>query len=121
MTVSGRCHPQAPHEIPERTAAPTELVREYFPPCEWEPAGPSILVDDEGVWQRLFSPKNGAFYESLFRGDISACYNDHSYGVIELANAFIKATDFDAERVKRLLYQTGLVRPKGEERRGERT
>jgi hypothetical protein len=40
--------------------------------------------------------------------------------VILLANQLARLTDLDAARVKRLLYQTGLVRPKWEERRGQR-
>ena len=54
-------------------------------------------------------------------GDISECHDDHSKTVIMLANQLIIMTGLDAVRVKRMLYQTGLVNEKWEEKRGNST
>lgn len=94
-------------------------MRQYFPDCAGEGPSAASKLDDDAVWQRLFSSPHGAFYLSLYQGDLSSCCNDHSRAVILLANQLARITDLDAARMKRLLYQTGLVRPKWEERRGE--
>ena len=124
ITVTDRSNPHAPREIPERTAELAQLVRVYFPESTRvfvaPPTAPSA-ADDEALWQRLFTSHHGAFFTSLFAGDTSVCYNDHSRAVIMLANQLALLTDGDAARVKRLLYQTGLVTEKWEERRGTMT
>jgi putative DNA primase/helicase len=121
MTVTGKHNPLAPTVIPERTSELEELVRLHFPIEERDASNLPVELEDEDVWQRLFRSPNGAFFERLFRGDTSVCYNDHSRAVIMLANHLALVTDLDAVQVKRLLYQTGLVRPKWEERRGKST
>jgi primase-polymerase (primpol)-like protein len=119
ITITGRSHPHAPQEIPDRTGEIQELVYRYFPRVERAFVRPTVsLADDKEIWQQLFHARNGAFFESLFHGDVSVCYGDPSRAVILLANQLALFTDLDATRVKRLLYQTGLVRPKWEERRG---
>lgn len=120
MTMTGRHHPQAPPEIPERTDAIVELVHRYFPGEEQSTAMQTVRSDDE-LWQTLFASAHGLFFQSLFRGDITVAHNDPSRAVILLANQLARMTDLDAVRVKRLLYQTNLVRPKWEERRGSST
>jgi putative DNA primase/helicase len=120
MTFTGLSHGHGRLDIPERTAAVAELVSVYFPEVARGLGTPSELQDDDvALWQRLFASKHGAFFESLYRGDISVCYNDHSRAVIMLANQLARLTDLDAARMKRLLYQTGLVRQKWEEKRGK--
>jgi primase-polymerase (primpol)-like protein len=121
MSITGRHNPQVPPVIPERTAELEELVRLHFPIEERDALKLPVELEDEDVWQMLFRSQNGAFFESLYRGDISVCYNDHSRAVIMLANHLAQITDLDAARIKRLLYQTGLVRPKWKERRGDST
>jgi putative DNA primase/helicase len=123
MSVTGRSHPQAPVEIPERTAELEELVRHYFPQSEVQPvfAAPAMPLADEEIWARLFHAKNGVFFERLFQGDTSVCYHDHSRAVILLANQLAAMIDLDAARIKQLLYQTGLVNAKWETRRGQST
>jgi putative DNA primase/helicase len=121
ITITGRSNPQVPPVIPERTAELKELVRLNFATEVRDSSSLYVELDDEDVWQRLFRSPNGTFFESLYRGDLSVCYNDHSRAVILLANHLARVTDLDAARIKRLLYQTGLVRPKWEERRGKST
>ena len=120
-TVTGWRNPHAPQEIPERTAELAELVRVYFREEEHRFVASPRTLDDEEIWQRLFTAQNGAFFESLFRGDTSVCYGDHSRGVIMLANMLAVMTNGDAVAIKRLLYQTGLANEKWEARRGQRT
>ena len=118
ITVTGRSNPGAPLVIPERTAAVAQLVRRYFPEEQRAFAPPAQLPADDEIWQRLFHSQNGDFFRALYAGDISVCYDDHSRAVILLANQLALLTDGDASRIKRLLYQTGLVRAKWEEKRG---
>lgn len=124
MTISGRSNPQVTQDIPERTAELQELVRRNFPHPEARTmATPRDLgpLDNGEIWERLFNDRNGAFYKSLFQGDTSVCYNDHSRAVILLANQLAVLTNMNAERVKHLLHQTALVREKWEEKRGDIT
>ncbi|MCC6457906.1 MAG: hypothetical protein IT328_23330 [Caldilineaceae bacterium] len=121
MSVTGRHNPHLQPVIPERTAELAELIRLHFPSEERESQNLPVGLEDEDIWQRLFRSQNGALFESLYRGDTSVCYNDHSRAVIMLANHLAQVTDLDAARIKRLLYQTGLVRAKWEERRGQTT
>ena len=121
ITMTGRHNPRTISEIPERTAELEELVRLHFQVEVGDGPGPWSELEDVELWQRLFRSPNGDFFESLYRGDTSVCYNDHSRAVILLANHLARVTDLDAARIKRLLYQTNLVRPKWEEKRGQRT
>lgn len=119
--MTGRHNPRRMSEIPERTAELQELVRLHFPQEQKSGSNLPAELGDEDVWQQLFRSQNGAFFESLYRGDMSVAYNDHSRATILLANHLARVTDLDAARIKRLLYQTKLVRSKWEERRGNST
>lgn len=121
MSVTGRRNPHVSPVIPERTAELQELLRLHFPQEEKTGSNLPAALGDTEIWQRLFRSQNGAFFESLYRGDISVAYDDHSRAVILLANHLALVTDLDASQMKRLLYQTGLVRPKWDERRGNST
>ena len=80
-----------------------------------------IPLSDMEVWQQLFESERGEFFASLCYGDLSACGNDHSLAVILLANQLAWMTDYDPNRMKGLLHDTKLVRPKWKERRGDIT
>lgn len=121
MTVTGRSNPNAPPTIPERTTEVEELFASYFADHRQEFAVLPVTVEDDEIWERLFRSSNGTFFRSLFQGDTSVCYGDHSRAVILLANQLARMTDLDAGRVKNLLYQTGLIRDKWEEKRGNIT
>lgn len=77
--------------------------------------------DDSQIWQALFRGKNGHTFKSLFDGDTSVTYNDDSRAVIFLGNALAIITNYDHNRIKRMLYQTGLDKTKWEETRGKQT
>jgi len=121
MTITGRSNPQAPLEIPERTAQIQDLLTLYFSVEQQGFENQAFSLGDDEIWKRLFSSKNGAFFQALFVGDTSVCYDDHSRAVILLANQLAFMTKGDAARIKDLMYQTGLVREKWEERRGSTT
>ena len=101
---------EARQGAPERPGSPQERSRVYLP-----------IEDDTELWTRLFNGKNGHIFRSLYAGDTSVCFNDESRAVIFLANQLAVMTDFDESRIKRLLYQTGLVSDKWESRRGGQT
>lgn len=122
MTVTGRSNPNQPLIVPERTRELDEFIQWYFP----EPTGTLTELsyypdNDEEVWDRLFNAKNGSFFRALYNGDTSVTHNDHSRGVIMLANQLALMTGGDSERIRQLLYQTGLACDKWEEQRGSQT
>lgn len=122
MTVTGRANPDAPRIIPERTEQLTDLVHRFFPEAPRRLAQPQEAIsDDTELWDRLFRSRNGSFVQALYRGDLSVVGDDHSRGVIMLANLLAIFTDGDEARMSRLLLQTGLVNDKWFERRGQMT
>ena len=123
MSVTGRSNPEAPLEIPDRTAEVKELFERFMPRVEQPTRIPTqpIPLSDLEVWQQLFDSERGDFYASLCYGDLSVCGDDHSLAVILLANQLASMTDGDAGRMKGLLYDTRLVRDKWEEKRGSTT
>jgi putative DNA primase/helicase len=123
ITASGFVNPSAPLvvEIPDGTNLVQWLLSQYFTkeaPVTNYRASQEVLEHDQEVWQRLFNSKNGSTFQALFNGDVSVTYNDHSRGVIFLANMLAMMTNGDAGRMKSLLYQTGLVNEKWESKRG---
>lgn len=120
--MTGRVNPQAPQIIPARTNELAELIRLFFPrqePTVYTPQ--EVPLEDEAIWGRLFHSKNGTTFQSLFNGDVSVAHNDHSRGVIFLANRLALLTDGDAARMRSRMYQTGLVTDKWESKRGGQT
>lgn len=119
MTVTGRANPAAARIIPERTNELMQLVDRYFPQKQVHFAPPNVEVaDDTELWERLFRSGNGSFIQALYRGDLSVVGNDHSRGVIMLANLLAVFTQGDEARMSRMLQQTGLVNDKWFEKRG---
>jgi len=83
--------------------------------------GDTSYIEDKNIWERLFRAKNGNVYEALYNGDISVCYNDHSRAVLFLANQLAVMTNFDANRIKHLLYQTRMANEKWDRKTGNQT
>lgn len=122
MTVTGRANPSVPRVIPDRTDEVLSLVERYFPVESTEFRKPQeVTADDTELWNRLFRSKNGPFVQALYRGDLSVVGNDHSRGVIMLANLLAVFTNGDEARMKQMLLQTGLVNDKWFEKRGAMT
>jgi putative DNA primase/helicase len=91
---------------------------QYSTPAVREPY--RAFGDDE-IWQKLFGGKNGGMFSALYNGDLSVAQNDHSRAVILLLNQLAWSTNGDKVQMKRLIYETGLVSPKFEERRRDQT
>jgi primase-polymerase (primpol)-like protein len=99
MTITGRADPAAPRVIPERTDELIQLVEQYFPYTPARLVSPRESPDDDQeLWNRLFSGKNGSFVQALYRGDLSVVGGDHSRGVIMLANLLAVFTKGDESR-----------------------
>jgi putative DNA primase/helicase len=120
MTITGRANPSAPKVIPDQTDEVAQLIEQYFPAEETTVfhAPQETTVDDHELWERLFRSKHGDFVQALYRGDLSVVSNDHSRGVIMLANLLAVFTDGDEARMKQMFLQTGLVNDKWFEKRG---
>lgn len=122
MTVTGRANPKVITEIPDRTEELQKLIAMYLGREEnTKVVIPVEQQDDRLLWETLFHSKEGDFFKSLYAGDLSVCYNDHSRGVILLANQLSFITNGDAARMKHLLLQTGLVNDKWFTKRGADT
>ena len=122
MTITGRANPNGPKTLSDRTEELQEVIRRFFPQeapkAVYERSEPP--VEDREVWTRLFNSRNGATFQALFNGDVSVTRNDHSRGVLFLANMLAMMTDGDAARMERLLRQTGLGEGKWDSKRGNR-
>ena len=123
MTVTGRANPEALRVIPERTHEISELIDRFFPTEARQFVRPAqeATANDQELWKRLFKGKNGAFVRALYDGDLSVVSNDHSRGVIMLANLLAVFTNGDEVRMEQMLTQTKLVNEKWYEKRGSVT
>ncbi len=123
MTVTGRANPEALRDLPERTNEVAEVIARFFPTETRQFVRPAqeATASDQELWERLFRGKNGAFVRALYDGDLSVVNNDHSRGVIMLANLLAVFTNGDAVRMEQMLVQTGLVNDKWFEKRANKT
>lgn len=92
--------------IPED--APTEWERDAPPPA----VDASLDLDDTELLTKASAAKNGAAFDGLWAGDLSAHNSDHSAADMALLNALAFWTGKDAPRMDRLFRQSGLMRPK---------
>ncbi|MEZ5397832.1 MAG: hypothetical protein R2724_34370, partial [Bryobacterales bacterium] len=136
LTMTGKGYEELDlAQIPERTEELLELIKALNLDEKPEPVkrqnspridiracdGDVSYIEDKNIWERLFRAKNGNVYEALYNGDISVCYNDHSRAVLFLANQLAVMTNFDANRIKHLLYQTRMANEKWERKTGNQT
>lgn len=96
----------------------TALHALIFPPKTQPPPQPvtvgggSVPADDQVLLQRMFSARNGADIEALWRGNLAAYANDESAADLALCNHLAFYTGNDAGRMDRLFRQSGLYRDK---------
>ena len=81
----------------------------------------SLDLDDQALLTKARNAKNGAAFDALFSGDLSAHNGDHSAADLALCNLLAFWTGKDAPRMDRLFRQSGLVRPKWDELHGQNT
>jgi putative DNA primase/helicase len=124
FTVTGRHVAGTPWTIEERTAALAALHARYLgvpaapPPC---PAPPVIgTMTDPVLLARAHAARNGANFAALWRGDTTR-YPSPSEADLALCAMLVYWTGGDAARVDLLFRASGLMRPKWDAPRGERT
>ena len=76
---------------------------------------------DSELWERMFDSQKGASIRALYNGDISGHDNDHSRADLGLCCYLAYWTGHDASRIDRMFRQSGLMRPKWDERHGAQT
>ena len=80
-----------------------------------------VDLDDQELVEKAKNAKNGDKFERLWRGDTSVHNNDHSRADLALCSKLAFWTGGDAGRVDELFRQSGLMRDKWDEGRGNQT
>ncbi|WP_427108648.1 DUF927 domain-containing protein [Lysinibacillus xylanilyticus] len=113
------------NEIQERTNEVTELLETYFTRDEMAayanvviPKGVTNTENDSVTWQRMFKSKQGEKIQAMYRGEL-IINNDHSSTDLSLCDALAFWCDKDFWKMDRMFRQSGLMRNKWDERRGE--
>jgi len=122
FTFTGKRWEASPHDLEERQEALEALARELLkreasfrgapPPPR---GGPGELTDAE-LLDRMFSSANGAHLRGLWAGEWRGLYPSQSEADLALAGALMWWTGNDEARADRLFRQSGLYRPKWDER-----
>jgi putative DNA primase/helicase len=126
VTITGDHFPDSPLSVESRQEAIDALHARQFPKQSSPRPAPrsaplSNSLQDSDLIDRAIGAKNGAEFERLWRGDTSAHADNHSEADLALCNRLAFWTDRDGGRVDGLFRQSGLMRPKWDELRGERT
>lgn len=131
LTVTGKHIEHAPWEIETRQDELEALHRAVFAARierrtrqntsePRQPENPTRL-DDAAILKSAQAAKNGAKFARLWAGDISGYGDNHSSADMALCNLLAFWTGPDAARIDRMFRQSGLMRGKWDERRGEST
>jgi putative DNA primase/helicase len=127
LTVTGRHWPGSPAIIAARQAELDTLLAECFPDAlmlpRSSPAAPAAPLDlsDQELLDRAHRAANGLKFGRLWRGDTGDYGGDDSRADLALCAELYFWTRGDRPRMDRLFRQSGLMREKWDERRGERT
>ena len=116
--------------FPGRPAAPTPPRTVMMPradrggppaPVQVGRDGPPAHLPDDELLRRISLSKQGMKFDALWRGDWKLYYGSQSEADAALCSILIWWTGGDAARVDRLFQQSGLMRQKWLERRGQLT
>lgn len=122
ITVTGQHLAHTPKQVMPRTDQLARLYAYLFPPPKPKTIPPTeTLPEDDALWEALFEGGAGRQLQTLYEGRLDPCRGDHSLAVIQLGNALARVTNGNRAQMRRMLYQTKLVRPKWQEARGEVT
>jgi putative DNA primase/helicase len=136
LTVTGWRLPDAPADVgpidPDRLAAWHAAYAPLRPPARPAPApgavpgrqGGSVGVlalQDEELLELALGARNGHDVDALWRGETGRYDGDDSRADLALCAHLYFWTGADRARVDRLFRRSGLMRPKWDERRGDRT
>jgi len=123
FTVTGKVLGAA-KEVQERTAQAAAVHAKYLkreePKATNQPREDLNMSDSELIGMAC-NGANGARFKALWNGDISAYGDDHSRADQALINDLAYWTNGNAYRMDALFRQSGLMRPKWDERRGSDT
>jgi primase-polymerase (primpol)-like protein len=131
FTVTAQPLPGVPASISRAQPALDALHREVFGTCDIEVHPPArgyaatVEPDDDALLQRMFAAPNGAEIRRLWEGDARRYADaEHPAGNPSSADMALCAhlrfwTGGDQARADRLFRQSGLFRPKWDERRGD--
>lgn len=138
FTITGNVF-GTPKPLADRTDEFNSFHERYFPPKtdsgntskEKSASSDSVLlkkssalsasVTDSELWDRMFSSSKGAKIRALYEGDTSSYSGDDSSADLALCSYLVYWTGGDAYRVDSMFRQSGLMRPKWDERRGTQT
>ncbi len=123
ITVTGKAL-DGYDEIQERGQELVAWFTETFPePAQETGARPfvALSLDDESVLQIATAASNGHSFMALYAGDTSRHGGDHSAADLALCEYLRFYTGGDREQIDRLFRNSGLMRPKWDERRGAQT
>ena len=133
LTVTGRHVPGTPATLEPRDAVLAALHAELAPapppgrraerrPAPARPPTPDgASEDDAALLERARAAANGAAFDRLWRGDTGDHGGDASAADLALCAHLRFWTGGDPARMDRLFRRSGLMRPKWDERRGDRT
>ena len=128
FTMTGDCLGEQPTgETVENIAdAVSALHADLFPPKPVKPKSAAkpqaaVLESDDDLLRRMFTAKNGADVEALFKGDTSRNHHDESSADLALCNCLAFWFRGDEAAIDRVFRLSGLMRDKWDERRGETT
>lgn len=123
FTVTGRVLGQ-PKELNERTAQAAAVHAKYLArqeqPQTQQPRQ-ELNMSDSDLIGMACNGANGARFKALWNGDIGAYGGDHSRADQALINDLAYWTNGNAYRMDALFRQSGLMRPKWNERHGSDT
>lgn len=124
FTVTGQVLDDSLAELRESALPLPELHAKLFPapPASSVSAPPCVPpdLDDQALLERVHQAANGAKFRALWAGDLFG-YPSPSEADLALCASLAFWTGRDASRMDRLFRQSGLLRPKWDERHGEET
>ena len=117
FTFTGSHYPGTPHTIEDRQAEVDALIEELEPKgqTEYRDPPPVLRLDDADVIRKARNAKNGDKFTRLWAGDISG-YPSQSEAEQALCNLLSFWVGRDEVAIDRLFRQSGLYRPKWDEK-----
>lgn len=119
LTVTGNHWPGSPLTVERRPAEVLTVHKMFWPDKleETRPAAPvqPVNLDDIGLLSVIHQSKIGSKFVGLWNGNLNG-HPSHSEGDQALCNYLAFYTGNDAQRIDKLFRQSGLMRPKWDER-----
>jgi len=125
FTVTGKIYGEA-KRVEERTAEYGKIYEKYFmedkqPTVDLKARKMPNDFSDHELWGRMFDSRNGYEIRALFNGDTSRYGGDDSRADLALCSHLAFWTGHDERRMDEMFRESGLMRPKWDERHGAQT